>query len=72
MGRFLVLLGAVLVAFGSVLIAFALILKRGGLPGDIIIKREGFFFYFPITSAILVSLVLSVIFWILSLIIKRF
>lgn len=34
----------------------------GHLPGDIVIKREGFRFYFPITSMILVSIVLSVLF----------
>ena len=35
----------------------------GHLPGDIHIRREGFEFYFPLTSGILVSLALSLIFW---------
>ena len=35
----------------------------GRLPGDIVIERENFRFYFPITSMILVSLLLSLIFW---------
>jgi hypothetical protein len=35
----------------------------GRLPGDIVIDRGSFYFYLPITTAILVSLVLSLIFW---------
>jgi hypothetical protein len=35
----------------------------GRLPGDIVIDRGGFYFYLPITTAILVSLVLSLILW---------
>ena len=35
----------------------------GRLPGDIVIERENFRFYFPVTTMILISLVLSLIFW---------
>lgn len=35
----------------------------GRLPGDIVIDRGGFYFYLPITTAIMVSLVLSLILW---------
>lgn len=35
----------------------------GRLPGDILVEREGFRFYFPITTAILLSLVASLLFW---------
>jgi len=38
-------------------------LGLGRLPGDINIQREGFSFYAPITTSILVSLVLSLVFW---------
>jgi hypothetical protein len=41
-------------------------LGLGRLPGDIYVQREGFTFYAPITSSIVVSLVLSIIFWVLS------
>ena len=41
-------------------------LGLGRLPGDIYVQREGFTFYAPITSSIVVSLVLSIIFWLLS------
>ena len=33
------------------------------LPGDIVIERENFRFYFPITSMIIISLVISLILW---------
>jgi len=36
------------------------------LPGDIVIKKDNFVFYFPITSSIIISVVLSAIFYIIS------
>jgi len=62
MTRTLVTLGIILVIAG---IAWPWLGKIGfgRLPGDIVIERENFRFYFPITSMILVSLVLSLIFW---------
>ncbi len=36
------------------------------LPGDIVIKKDNFVFYFPITSSIIISIVLSAIFYIIS------
>ena len=41
-------------------------MRLGRLPGDISIKRENFSFYFPITTCILVSLVLTLILYILK------
>lgn len=38
-------------------------LPIGRLPGDIVVDRPGFKLYFPITTMILISLVLSLIFW---------
>ncbi|MGB9598532.1 MAG: DUF2905 domain-containing protein, partial [Minisyncoccales bacterium] len=38
----------------------------GKLPGDIYIKRENFSFYFPIATSILVSIILSIIFYLIS------
>jgi hypothetical protein len=54
--------GAVLIVIG---LAWPWLSKLGlfHLPGDIVIEREGFKFYFPITSMILISLVLSLLFW---------
>jgi hypothetical protein len=38
----------------------------GRLPGDIVIDRGDFYFYLPITTSILVSLLLSLILWLVS------
>ena len=56
------MLGVALVAIG---LAWPLIerLGLGRLPGDFRIEREGFGFYFPLTTSIIVSLVASLIIW---------
>jgi hypothetical protein len=62
--RFLVVLGIVLVIAG---LAWPLLTKLGlgRLPGDIHIEREGFSFYFPITTGLLISAAISLILWLL-------
>ena len=64
MGKWLVTLGLVLVAVG-LLWPWLAKLGLGSLPGDIRIERGNKVFYFPLTSSILVSLVLSLILWLL-------
>ena len=64
MQRFLIIAGLILLALGllwPILAKFGL----GRLPGDIHIDRDGFSFYFPITTGLLVSIVLSLILWFL-------
>jgi len=65
-GRLLILAGLVLVAAG---LLWPLItgIGLGRLPGDIVIEREGLRFYFPITTMILLSLVLSAVLWLARL-----
>ena len=65
MGKWLVTLGLVLVAAG-LLWPWLAKLGLGSLPGDIRIERGNKAFYFPLTSSILVSLVLSLILWLLK------
>jgi Protein of unknown function (DUF2905) len=68
LGRLFIILGVVFLALGLWL-TFAPHLsfgKFGRLPGDIHIKRDNFTFYFPITTCILVSLLLTLLFSILS------
>lgn len=43
----------------------------GRLPGDIIIKRENFSFYFPLTTSILISVVLSLLLFVISLLSRQ-
>ncbi|MDR5697708.1 MAG: DUF2905 domain-containing protein [Armatimonadota bacterium] len=60
LGRALILFGVVLVIVGTVLILFPRLgLPR--LPGDILIRRDGFTFYFPIVTSIVVSLILTLL-----------
>jgi hypothetical protein len=63
MAKWLVIIGIILVLAG---LAWPLLsrLGIGHLPGDIYIERKGFTFYFPITTGIVISLVLSILFWI--------
>jgi hypothetical protein len=62
--RVLVIIGVILIIIG---LAWPLLQKLGlgRLPGDISIERDGFRFYFPITTSIIVSLILTLILWIL-------
>jgi hypothetical protein len=64
MSRFLITLGIAIAIIG---IAWPWLEKLGlfRLPGDIVIERESFRFYFPITSLVLISVILSLIFWLL-------
>jgi len=62
MGRLLVIAGLVLVAAG-LLWPYLARLGLGRLPGDIAIRGEHGGFYFPIVTCLVVSLVLSLIFW---------
>ena len=55
MARFLILLGVILVVLGLALLLLPKIPGLGRLPGDIIIKRENFTFYFPLGTCILVT-----------------
>ena len=62
MGRALVILGIVLVVIG-LLWPWLAKLGLGRLPGDIVVERENFRFYFPLTTSILVSLALSLLWY---------
>ena len=70
-GRVLILFGIMLVGVGLLLTFFDKIPFYGKLPGDIHIKRENFQFYFPITTSIAISLLLSAILWFISHIGKK-
>ena len=58
-GKLLILWGLTLVLVGLFLTVMPQIPFIGRLPGDIVIKRENFQFYFPIVTCIIISLVLT-------------
>ncbi len=64
MQKALITIGVILVLVG---ILWPWLAKSGlgRLPGDIVVERDNFRFYFPVTTAILISLVLSLILWLL-------
>jgi len=62
MPRLLITLGIILVVVG-LLWPWLTKLGLGRLPGDIVIERENGRFYFPVTTSLLVSLILSLLFW---------
>jgi hypothetical protein len=60
--RFLIGLGLIILAIG---LAWPIVTKLGlgRLPGDIVIQRDNFTFYFPLVTCLVVSVVLSIILW---------
>ncbi|MFZ0692989.1 MAG: DUF2905 domain-containing protein [Alphaproteobacteria bacterium] len=65
MPRFLIVFGIVLVAAG-LLWPLLTRIGLGHLPGDIVIERPNFRLYVPLGTSILVSIVLSLIFWLMN------
>jgi len=65
LGKFLVIIGLVIAAIGVLLLLSPKIPWLGRLPGDIIIVKERFSFYFPITTCIIGSIILTPLFYLL-------
>jgi hypothetical protein len=63
LGRTLVVIGLVVVAIGLVVLLAGRIPWIGRLPGDIHVQRESWSFYFPLTTSIVISVVLSLLFY---------
>ncbi|MBI2296480.1 MAG: DUF2905 domain-containing protein [Betaproteobacteria bacterium] len=63
MAKWLITIGIVLVALG---LAWPMLAKLGlgSLPGDIKLERKGFTFYFPITTGLIISALITLILWI--------
>ena len=64
-GRLLVVSGIILFIIGIILLIGDKIPYIGRLPGDIYIRKERFSFYFPVSTCIIISLILSFLLWIL-------
>ena len=67
MGRLFIVIGVALVVIGVLLTCsnFFSFLRLGRLPGDISVKRGNFSFYFPVTTSILLSLLLTLVLYLL-------
>jgi uncharacterized membrane protein len=73
LGKFLVIVGVLLVVAGLLLMAGAKFsfLGLGRLPGDIAYKGKNWQFYFPIVTCLVLSVVLTLVLWIISHFTKR-
>ena len=61
MGKMIIVAGFVMVAVGSILLVSQKIPFFGKLPGDILIKKDNFTFYFPLATCVLISFVITII-----------
>jgi uncharacterized protein HemY len=69
LGKLLLLFALILAVTGGLLYLFGKSFNLGRLPGDIVYKKDNFSLYFPITTAIILSVILTIllnlIFWFL-------
>jgi hypothetical protein len=65
-GKLLVVFGLLIAGVGLVLVLAGRIPWVGRLPGDIYIQRGNWTFYFPLATSLLLSVVLTVIFWLVA------
>jgi len=65
-GKMLLLIGIILAAIGGLIVIAGRISWIGRLPGDILIQKKTFTFYFPLATSILISVVLTLLFWLLG------
>jgi hypothetical protein len=62
LGKMLILLGVFIILIGLLLLFGEKIPWIGRLPGDILIRKKNFTFYFPLTTSILISIILTLLF----------
>jgi hypothetical protein len=65
MARFLIVLGLAILAIG-LLWPYLSQIGLGRLPGDIVIERENMTFYFPLMTCLLLSVLFSLVFWVVN------
>ncbi|MBI5166637.1 MAG: DUF2905 domain-containing protein [candidate division NC10 bacterium] len=64
--KMIILFGVVLVLLGGLFLVVGKLLYIGRLPGDIYIQRKSFSFYFPLTTSIIISIILTLLFTLFS------
>jgi uncharacterized membrane protein len=70
-GKFLIIAGVTLVVLGLLLMAGVKLSFLGRLPGDIAYKGKNVTFYFPIVTCVILSVVLTLVFWVISFLARR-
>jgi hypothetical protein len=66
LGKLLIISGLILIGFGLLFYFFAKVPFLGRLPGDIYIQKKNFSLYFPLATCLLLSVLLSLVFWFFS------
>jgi len=64
--RVIIIVGIVLIVIGFILLGIQKLPFLGKLPGDILIKRENFTFYFPLATSIIISILISLVLYLIS------
>lgn len=69
LGKYLIIIGCIIVAAGIIIYvkdSIPLLKHLGSLPGDIKIQKKNFTFYFPVMTSIVVSIILTLLFYIIG------
>lgn len=65
-GKILIIFGVVSIIIGGILLLSGKVPWIGRLPGDILVQKKNFTFYFPLATSILLSILLTLIFWLIK------
>ncbi len=63
LGKVLIIIGVVIAGIGIILVLTPKVPWLGKLPGDILIKKDNFRFCFPVTTCIIISIILTLLFY---------
>ena len=63
LGKWLIVLGVIIIAIGGLLLYAGKIPYIGKLPGDFLIQKKNYTIYFPLATSIIISLIITLIFW---------
>ncbi len=66
LAKVMILIGAVLITVGLVILFFPRLPFVGKLPGDILVKKEHFTFYFPLATSIIISIIISLVLYFIN------
>jgi hypothetical protein len=66
MAKIIIVIGVVLVLIGLTILFLQKVSFLGKLPGDILIKKENFTFYFPFSTSIVISIIVCLILYLIS------
>jgi len=66
LGKYLIIFGLIIILAGIIIVFFPRLNFFGKLPGDISFRGKNFTFYFPIVTSIVISIILTLIFWVIN------